>query len=254
MISGHGAAGAGLTNSPHHTREARNNSDYLRPTLGANNKKVSPYEDAKARVMEKKEADWSRTPAAFDQIEEQARASGQAFNGWVTQKQVEDILRILLGKDVAEYGVACVMNDARDDATLSGVELGEDKTVPRESVIRAVNKYRHYLEGAGRLEVYYNRFDVSKAGYVEQRRLKAILDATKNKDPELAFGKISELHATIYNYETFKENLSFVFANSCINDDGSVWKAEMLPALATWEMLAIEYLKARGANSCCALM
>jgi len=231
--------------------------EFRRPeTIGPVGRK-SPHFHAYEAVNEQKEKDAEVAAQAFDQVDTNRVGS-------VTGDEVREILKKILPMNcqVDDYGFNLVMDCAHKKA-MDNKTISVDSTtgaLPKAEVLEAIRKYRYYLANAKEYMDMYNGFDEEDVGTVNQLHLKLVMDSIKREDEndeltdeQKLFGEIFLFQSSIFNDDLFVEDIEFCASECHIQDGGMINKSELLPMIATWDMLAKKYKERQQNHPFCTI-
>lgn len=173
-----------------------------------------------------------RTKADFD-----ARIAEEEFDSvdvdktnTLTREQMSELLRRITGlAEIREDGLDMVFYWARHDA-------GGADAIARDTILRAVKKFRYFLTQAPEIDAIYEEFDSSRDGKLSKDELRQFL-RQKEFSQSTRMKRKKDGHVVPVAVSLKDTELDYILIGADVDADGSLDKAEILSALARWHEL-----------------
>lgn len=173
-------------------------------------------------------------------------------SGALTREQTRDLLTRVTGKPASDDGVQMVLNAIApaEEAGSAGVAFGGDgsEPMPRDGVLAGIKKFRYYLQRVDRIDGIFARFDTNKSGALEPDQVKQCM---QNVEDTLKGSKQREAFGVVMSLKVSDEDVAYILEDCDVSGNGAITKAELLPALAKWEMLAEAHVVAVKKSCAC---
>jgi hypothetical protein len=199
-------------------------------------KSIVRARDACRRKAEKRNATASKV---FDSL---ANSEGR-----LDEHQVETFLEIalLIHKDKLDAEAVRLVTDTAIRSRRSSVvnhdhhhdssNTTASTSFSKPAMMHAIQKYGLYLRKRDEINTIFEKFDIDKDGYLSRMELKQALQERERT----ANRAVNGVHFELFVGE---DDLDFILKEADSEGDGMIDKAEVLPALAAWEDLALEQL------------
>jgi Ca2+-binding EF-hand superfamily protein len=127
-------------------------------------------------------------------------------------------------------------HDDDDGETINNNSITTASTsFSKPAMMHAIQKYGLYLRKRDEINTIFEKFDIDKDGYLSRMELKQALQERERT----ANRAVNGIHIELFVAE---DDLDFILKEADSEGDGMIDKAEVLPALAAWEDLALEEL------------
>ena len=217
-------------------------------------------EQAKARAAQQRARDRKAALANFDQID-------MGSKGALTRDETHELLRRVTGfATIDEDGLDAVFVPAAKAAREASDPANGVSVVPlatREDLLKGIEVYREFLVRYREVHSMVIQFDRDGSGDFDRNELMEVImhaeeqlqkrnlrtwnsDLIEEKDKREVWGMTVNLTPT-------EAELDIIYAQCDVNEDGTINRAELLPALAVWAQLAHQRIMRENA-ACCTVL
>eukprot|EP00440_Ansanella_granifera_P066233 gb/GFBE01071840.1/.p1 GENE.gb/GFBE01071840.1/~~gb/GFBE01071840.1/.p1 ORF type:complete len:259 (+),score=65.36 gb/GFBE01071840.1/:1-777(+) len=113
----------------------------------------------------------------------------------------------------------------------------------RSAVLSAATRIRYYLSHANDVEDIFNKFDKNGSGCLDRQELQNALQYLEDRD-----GK-REQYGILVQIPVSDEDVTWILAQCDVSGEGTINRAEAVPAMAMWHSLADEHFQQQ--SKCC---
>lgn len=190
-------------------------------------------------------ADAEAAEVIFDELDENK-------SGGLTREQTRELLARVTGAAVRDDGLQLVLNSVVPAGGSAGVAFGGDggEPLPRAAVLAGIRKFRYYLQRVDRVDAIFAEFDTNRSGALEPDQVKKCMQSIESS---LRGSKQREAFGVVLSLRVSDADVAYILEDCDASESGSITKAELLPALAKWELLAEAHVAATKKSCACLL-